>query len=239
MNIEDIKSLNKQYLAKTLKLEFAMGKYRACPTLTQAVEVNSLEWDIQNYNTALHSAQKSYDQAEATKKQWLLIKSRKICFFTINPSTKHTMTELKLCLTKFLAKKWLQDTIIYYAFEQRGETLEDCGKGFHLHILFHKPTGKNTQPTMLINQTYNTFKSLYDNPKETAIKQIKKTAYKIYIPEFYEEKLAYICGDKWDEDKLLKTTLDKTFRENNNLRLYYKIKNGETQETEEKTTENT
>lgn len=159
------------------------------------------------------------------------IKKRKdtkyLAFITINPKPETKLSTLQKAINKFLMKEWIEGEV-YYTFEQRGTNPDEAGKGLHCHILLER-NGK--KPSHLLRETFNTFKNLYGKrPKDKII----ENDYKFYGFAYKEDKINYMKGIKWDEDKQDKINIDKIFREKNNLKLYYKHASKKTGEKREK-----
>lgn len=228
-----INKLEAQQIEKTLKINLKMNKYKTRPDpCCEDYEYHQSGhshrsgdvWELFLLNQKRHKLQMSYNKLKETEKQAIAERSKKICFFTINPCKEHTIQTLQATMVNFLKKKYLQEVDVMWTFEQRGETPEDAGRGLHIHILFKKPSGKNTQPSMIINETFNTFKNLYGSLSPNSRTAILASAYKIYPIEFYNEKLEYMKGNKYinAEDKQQKLKIDTIFRQINNLQLIYK-----------------
>lgn len=139
-------------------------------------------------------------------------------FFTFNFKPSITLSQVQNFISKLLSKKWLDEW--YYTIEQRGENLDELGKGIHIHFLFKR----NKKPSHTNREIYNTFKKYTDTPEQI----IYNTAFKYYPKKFLNDKLDYMTGKKWDEDKLQKVIMDKEFREKNNLNIIYKYNDEET-----------
>ncbi len=153
--------------------------------------------------------------------------SKYLAFITINPKPETKLSTLQKAMDKFLAKEWIQGDV-YYTYEQRGENPDECGKGLHCHILLER-NGK--RPSHLTRETFNTFKNLYGKrPKDKII----SNDYKFYGHTFLHDKIEYMKGNKWDESKSNKISIDKIFREKSNLQLYYKHASEKTGEKREK-----
>jgi len=135
------------------------------------------------------------------KKEWY--------FLTINPRPDITLTEFMKTIVKALKKRWINYYIM--VIEQRGETEEELGKGFHTHIIFNK----GIKHCKVIKEMSNTFKKMCDtsNYHLFNIKSIGE--------EEKKRKIEYILGEKADDGKHLKQQMDKIFRERNKLKSYY------------------
>lgn len=132
-------------------------------------------------------------------------------FLTINPPPLISFGSFKLIMEKLMKKKWIESSL--YVYEQRSETLEDLGKGFHFHALIVKPVNK---PTFQIQREMkNSCKNIVDVENHHFF-NLK------FIP--YDEALRkkiYILGDKKDTNKHKKQEMDKHFRNRENILPFY------------------
>lgn len=141
--------------------------------------------------------------------------SQNFYFLTINPDTSKVSLQTFLkTIEKAISKKWI--TYYIYVIEQRGETLEEAGKGYHTHIIFNK--GK--KHSEVIREMSNSFKKMCDvsNYHLFNLKRIGD--------EEKNRKIEYITGQKADEEKHLKQSIDKIFREKEKLKSYYILEDG-------------
>lgn len=138
--------------------------------------------------------------------------TRYLGFFTFNFKPEITLEKLFIFMGKLTKKNWLSD--YSYCIEQRGETLEEIGKGLHVHLLFKR---NQKRPSECVRECYNTFN------KYTGMSYniFNTKSCKFYPLDYYEEKIEYMTGKKWDTDKLSKVEMDKKFREKNNIKLLY------------------
>lgn len=135
-------------------------------------------------------------------------------FLTINPDTTKTTLEIFLkTIEKAMSKKWITEYI--YVIEQRGETLEELGKGYHTHIIFNK--GK--KHSHIIREMSNSFKKMCDTSNYHLF-NLKRIG-----DEERKRKIEYITGTKADDNKHLKQSMDKIFREKEKLKSYYILEN--------------
>jgi len=137
----------------------------------------------------------------------------KYIFLTINPNAQITLLEFIKTIEKMMTKSWITNYL--YVIEQRGETLEELGKGFHFHLILEKPQAKSYQH--MIRELSNTANKVCDtsNFHFFNIKNISE--------EEKERKIQYITGTKADAAKHKKQEMDIIFRKNNNLLSYYNI----------------
>lgn len=134
-------------------------------------------------------------------------------FLTINPNPHITLNDFIKTCEKMMSKPWIEKYL--YCFEQRGETLEDCGKGFHFHAIIEKPSNKSykhiiREMASSANRLCDTSNYHFYNLKNISIEE-------------KERKIVYITGKKADEAKHKKQEMDIPFREKNKLKSYYNI----------------
>jgi len=132
----------------------------------------------------------------------------KFLFITINYKPNTTLEAISKMTTNIVTKKWVSK--YYYTFEQRGKTQETCGEGIHTHIILQNVDKPMSQ---IHREIHNTVKNYVGNKLHVDVKQ--------YPTKFLSEKIDYIKGLKWDEDKLQKVEMDKLFRLKNNLEIFY------------------
>lgn len=137
----------------------------------------------------------------------------KYIFITINPNAQITLLDFINKINKLMSKKWMGSYL--YVYEQRGETLEEVGKGFHFHAIIEKP--KTKKYSEMIRELSNSANSVCDtsNFHFFNIKSISE--------EECQRKIIYLTGSKADECKHLKQTMDIVFRNNNNLKSFYNV----------------
>lgn len=146
---------------------------------------------------------------EEPKEERVIINNKEYYFLTINPNPDITLQDFLKTINKALNKVWITSYI--YVIEQRGETLDDVGKGFHLHAIFKK----NIKHCKVVSGLSNSFKKMCDtsNYHFFNIKNIDENE--------KDRKMEYILGKKADEEKHKKQQMDIIFRQNNNLKSYY------------------
>lgn len=135
-------------------------------------------------------------------------------FITVNPNATCSLQDFSNLINKMLLKKWLTSYI--YVIEQRGQTEEDMGKGFHMHLVITKPEGKSA--AHCIREIGSTFKKICD------ISNFHCYNTKSISEEEYQRKLKYMLGEKEstsDNRKDLKQSMDKIWRVRNNIEPFY------------------
>lgn len=135
-------------------------------------------------------------------------------FITINPKPDVKLDLFLKLLANFCKRKPVYDFL--YTIEQRGETEEDCGKGIHSHLLLTWDKSMSKKVRQYAGETFNRIIGSNNNN----IININKI-----IREYYNDKIDYMNGLKWDSEKDQKLKMDLIFRQKNNLSSLYK-KNG-------------
>ena len=130
-------------------------------------------------------------------------------FLTVNPKPTVNLEEFHKLIQKAISKKWI--SYYLYVIEQRGETLDEIGKGIHTHIIFNK----GIKHCKVIKEMSNTFKSVCDTSNYHLF-NISNIG-----DEEKKRKIEYITGTKADEEKHLKQSMDVIYRQQNGLKSYY------------------
>jgi len=130
-------------------------------------------------------------------------------FLTVNPKPSITLEELLKTIQKAMQKKWI--SYYLYVIEQRGENIEELGKGIHTHIIFNK----GIKHCKVIKEMSNTFKGLCD------VSNFHLFNIASIGDEEKKRKIEYITGTKADEEKHLKQEMDIIFRQEKKLKSYY------------------
>lgn len=136
-------------------------------------------------------------------------KKENLIWVTINPAPTTKLGDFLGKLEKASTKAWIKT--YWYNIEQRGETLETAGSGLHSHFLIISKNYKRI--SQVRDEFYNTFKSLIGNKKHVCVKS--------YPLSMLQDKIDYLEGKKWDDDKQTKIAVDNYFREKNKLPLLY------------------
>lgn len=131
-------------------------------------------------------------------------------FITIAPKHDINFTTFKDVFDKYIKSSFIKNPI--YSFEQTGTDEESIGYHPHVHILIPKPVG--VSPKQAYNRTVRTF------GKISGAKSIKVDS----IPhEWYQEKIDYLKGVKWDPDKADAIKLNQEWRDKMGLKKIYGI----------------
>lgn len=135
-------------------------------------------------------------------------------WLTVNPSPETNLSTFIQIVQKMLQKKWIQSYV--YVYEQRGQSEEELGKGFHLHAIIKKPEDKS--PAHCIRELASTFKKVCDTSNYHLF-------YTKWIgQEEYIRKLEYILGQKestLENNKEQKQAMDKIWRNARSIEPYY------------------
>lgn len=100
-----------------------------------------------------------------------------------------------------------------YVFEQRGQTEEEAGKGFHTHILAERKM--SYKPSRICKNVANSCRGLVGNVTNHHHLQVTCIG-----EDFALDKKQYILGWK-KEEKQLKQKVDAVWRPNNQITRYY------------------
>jgi len=132
-------------------------------------------------------------------------------FLTVNPAPDIKLTVFMKTVEKALKKKWI--TYYLMVYEQRGETEEEAGRGFHTHIIFNK----GCKHCKIVSEMKNTFSKMCDCSKDNFFNLVS------IGEEEKKRKIEYLIGQKADVEKHKKQEIDIIFRERNKLKSYYII----------------
>lgn len=132
------------------------------------------------------------------------------CFITVNPRPGSSLTEFKTALDKSVKKSFIKKSL--YVIEQRGETMEELGNGFHAHILVNKGDYRYSHTK---REFASTFKKFCDTTKSSCfnVKSCKE--------KDIRNRQNYMIGRKADPAKWLKQDMDIIFRKNHYFQSYY------------------
>lgn len=133
-------------------------------------------------------------------------------WITLRPGVEHEhrFAEFKhIVLTKYLTRSCFLSH--RYAWEQKGDTPETIGFGYHIHILASCPN--YLMKTQLLKDTKSTFKKFCNGDVPEAFIQIEYVKTK----EHFFNIRAYMMGYKTDTWKDPACELDKPWREKHGL----------------------
>lgn len=137
-------------------------------------------------------------------------------WLTVNPASECSLEDFKRLVQKCFSKKWIKSYV--YVYEQRGTSMEDIGRGYHIHAIISKPEHK--PQTHCIREIANTFSKCCDVTNYHCFNT------KWIGQEEYVRKLGYILGDKEstpENNKQLKQEMDKIWREMRQIDKKYNV----------------
>lgn len=136
-------------------------------------------------------------------------------WITINVAPTVMLSDLQSKVAKFVRRKMCRVT--EWVFEQRGKTESEAGKGMHVHMLVQP--AKPISGTHVKRNTYSTFKTLVGNEQCVYVLPCKQQS-------DIDKRRKYMRGEKDDDDKMVKCSIDKIWREQNFLKDFYTFDNG-------------
>lgn len=136
-------------------------------------------------------------------------------WITLRPADEHheRFGAFVIETNKYLQRAMFKNKI--WCWEQKGEKMEDLGKGYHIHILAE--CRSNLMKTQLIKDTKSTFKRFLNGNVPDAFVQAEYVRTK----EHYNNITAYMQGYKNDKWKDSAVALDPVWRARNNLNDIY------------------
>lgn len=124
-------------------------------------------------------------------------------FITVNPKPEVKWDDFYKKITKLAKRKMWTHAV--YAFEQRGKTESEAGKGFHVHMLCKRDL--NYKPTHCKRNIRNGCKTLVKEVKTDRFVNIQ-----IVGDDYKKDKLEYFTGIKTGEGKDAKQAIDIIWR---------------------------
>lgn len=146
---------------------------------------------------------------EKRKKDDETVKSEYV-FITVNPRPDVPLTDFRKAVEKSVQKTFIKKSL--YVIEQRGENMDELGKGFHTHMLIKKGDYRISHLRREFARTFSKVADV-DNPHVFNVMLCKKSDLK--------KRQNYMIGDKADEKKRLKQEMDKVFRDKYAIMNYY------------------
>lgn len=134
-------------------------------------------------------------------------------FLTINPPPTLELNDFLNLIAKTLSKKWIESHL--YVIEQRGENMDELGKGMHAHLLM-KLT-KHKKRSEIDREVKNTWKHILDSDNYHILN------IKCIDDDEQKRKQSYILGTKSEEAKHLKQKMDIEYRKFFKLQKYYNL----------------
>lgn len=131
-------------------------------------------------------------------------------FITINPYENFDFRKFIEIIEKSVKKPWIKKYM--YVIEQRGETEDELGKGFHTHMLIDK--GSFAFSTAR-REFLSSFKRVCDTSNFHCFNFAMSK--EVDIPK----RVKYMIGQKADENKWKKQEMDKVYRRVLGLKEFY------------------
>jgi len=135
----------------------------------------------------------------------------KYLWVTVNPKEQDDIVgSLNFSIVKLQSKKWVKS--IRWTFEQRGEIEEEMGKGIHLHMLVER-----CDETKRLDSARRTIHDIFDKWCGSTLHVKINRCYDNWV----EDKIQYLQGNKWDDEKDDKISMDKLWRESIGIQSFY------------------
>ena len=132
-------------------------------------------------------------------------------YLTVCPRETIDFKSFKTTIERFVKRKMFNS--YFYCFEQRGQTIASSGKGVHSHLLLKRDL--KYKPSKIILNSKNSFKKI------TQVSNPKIFFYRWCPIAYLTDKVNYILGQKTGDGKAQKCKIDKHFRKQNDLKLFY------------------
>lgn len=123
-------------------------------------------------------------------------------FITVSPPPEANLQEFIRATHQFMALKVIKDGS--YVFEQRSETEDEMGRGFHTHILCQRQTKPSAFKKELKRIFLKFFRSDCFGQKQFFMENVE-------IAEKHK-KIRYMKGEKYGKSKAKKCSMDKIWR---------------------------
>lgn len=137
-----------------------------------------------------------------------------VLYITINPVETVELSKFLKKVKSCVSKKWIDEYL--YVIEQRGDSDETVGSGFHCHMfIYHRNETKKWSDVK--REVQSSFNSVCNTAKSNCLKIMNVTT-----QNAYDNFLNYMIGLKKDKgNKRIKQEFDKVFREKNGLMNVY------------------
>jgi len=116
-------------------------------------------------------------------------------------------------MAKMMTKPWIQSYL--YVFEQRGESLDEIGKGYNFHAIIKKPSDKS------FNHMIREFACSGNRFCDTSNFHYFNNEF--MSDEEKDRKIVYLTGRKADPSKHLKQDMHIIWRPTVNLLSHYNV----------------
>lgn len=146
--------------------------------------------------------EKKKKDEESTKSEYV--------FITVNPHANVPLSDFKKVVDKSVEKSFIKKSL--HVIEQRGENMDELGKGFHCHMLVHKGDYRISHLKREFGRTFAKYTDI-GNPCTFNIRMCKESDLR--------NRQNYMLGWKSDPDKHLKQVYDRDFRKKFLIKNYY------------------
>lgn len=200
---DELKEMRRRIYRKLLKMEYQLetlgDKYTAMKRLEER-----------------YSAELKVKTAKAHNNLYVWI--------TINPKPGVPFLKFFQKMEKLVKRNIFTD--YFYVYEQRGDCMENLGKGFHAHILATR--NLNYKPSKVARNVRNSCKQIVGD-----IKSNNQVNIQFIGEEYAADKKEYITGmNKTGEGKDKKQMMDIIWRQKNSLKLYYNAQKAQSNQSE-------
>ncbi len=135
-------------------------------------------------------------------------------WITINPKPDINVCKFRKACVNVAKRSFFKNAM--YVYEQRGDSDETIGKGFHCHMLAERDFTKTTRPSHMKRDIGNSVKNILNlNAKNPYIQFVDA--------EYAKDKIRYMLGDKdlHKDEKDIKLVYDKLWRDRENIEHIY------------------
>jgi len=171
------------------------------------------EYELEKLGSVFKNIKKYEHDNKKELKEMLAEKNcNKYIWITINPKPEYKLKDFKKLIKKICLKTCFTSHLA--VLEQRGDTLENMGTGFHSHILFKR--NLNYKPTKCITNLKNSLKKVVGD-----VNNQHQFNYKVIGSEFAQDKKKYIIGqNKTGDNKDQKQKTDLFWRKKEGIEEY-------------------
>lgn len=132
-------------------------------------------------------------------------------WLTINPKSDVSLQNFKERVEKAANRTMFKDYL--YVYEQRGDTEDSMGNGFHSHLLLKR--NLDYKPCKVISNLKNSFKDM------TLVDNKEIFNYHWLDDKYKKDKVEYITGLKTGLNKDSKQEMDRIWRKHEDLEVLY------------------
>lgn len=154
-----------------------------------------------------------YDERQRLKEEQAKRLGTLWLWLTVSPNEKVLFKDFEKKVSQFSQRKMFKD--YFYVYEQRGQHKDEIGKGFHCHLLLKRNI--MYKQNKIISNSKNSFKNM------TKVNDFQIFNYHWCPEEYLKDKLDYMQDmNKHGQEKNSKQLMDILFRQEKNLKQYYK-----------------